>query len=62
MDAETFTPCDAKRCRHRSYVFATMPSGNALSFCGHHGVEYTDELRRQGAVVKDYRYRILETA
>lgn len=57
MDDE-FVPCDAKDCRHRSYVFALLTTGHELSYCGHHGPLYWDQLNRIG-LVEDHRHKIL---
>ena len=50
--------CDA--CPHHARVQASfyvqMPSGHTLTYCGHHGVEFWDELTRQGATVLDLRH------
>ena len=52
--------CDAKNCGAKSYVFAQMPNGYSISFCGHHGTEYWDGLNRTAVVVIDLRHTILE--
>lgn len=50
--------CDARECGARAFVYAEMPSGNSLSFCGHHGGEYLEGLAAQGATVIDLRHLI----
>jgi hypothetical protein len=41
--------CD--RCGAHAQVVAVFPDGNNLMFCGHHALEYADELDRCGAVI-----------
>ena len=50
--------CDGRRCGARAYVYAEMPSGHTVSFCGHHGTEYMAGLLDQGATVIDLRHLI----
>ena len=50
--------CDAKNCGCPAYLYAKMPSGNALAFCGHHGTEYLPRLREQSAKIIDLRHLI----
>lgn len=43
--------CD--RCGSRAYVRATLPSGSALLFCGHHGAALRPALIGAGADLHD---------
>ncbi len=43
--------CD--RCGSRAYVRATLPSGQDLLFCGHHGNEHRASLLVAGAALQD---------
>ena len=52
--------CDAKNCGAKSYVFAQMPNGHSVSYCGHHGTEYWAGLNRTATVVIDLRHTILD--
>ena len=52
MDDDAFVACDA--CGMRSYFFVLLASGLELSYCGHHGREYTPGLRAKGAIIDDY--------
>lgn len=54
MDA--FEPCDA--CGHRSYIAAVWADGRRLTYCVHHGLEYTPGLEAQGASVDDQSWRL----
>lgn len=45
-----FEPCD--KCGNRSYFIAT--SGDfELTFCAHHGMQYSETLESQGFLVDD---------
>lgn len=50
--------CDAKDCGSKSYVFALMPNGYSVSYCGHHGTEYWDGLNRTATTIIDLRHTI----
>ena len=51
--------CDAE-AKHpaQAFVFAQMPDGRSLSFCGHHGAEFMDGLIAAGAIIIDQRHLI----
>lgn len=53
FDPEKFEPCD--QCALRSYVWASLPSGRVLSFCGHHYSENENALKNQNAYILDRR-------
>lgn len=55
-DTLAYTPCDT--CAHRSYVFASLPSGLELSYCAHHGRKYRASLIEQGAYVVDMTHLV----
>lgn len=52
--------CDAcgEQAHVQAFLYAEMPSGHTLSYCGNHGTRYLDELIRQGATVIDMRHLI----
>lgn len=51
--------CDACTDAHsRAFLYAEMPSGHTLAYCGSHGTRYLDALIRQGAKVIDMRHLI----
>lgn len=54
-----FEACCAPRCGVRSYVFALMHNGHVVTFCGHHGTLYWDNLERQAVEIDDRRGEIL---
>lgn len=51
-----YEPCDT--CGARSYVFATLPSGREVTYCGHHASKYWVKLNALAVKVSDYRWRI----
>ena len=42
----------------RAYVYAEMPSGLTLAFCGHHGTQHRAALTAQGATIIDLTYTV----
>lgn len=51
--------CDACTDAHvQAFLYAEMPSGHTLSYCGNHGTRYLDGLTRQGAKIIDLRHLI----
>lgn len=48
--------CDA--CGSRAFVFAELPTGGSLAYCGHHGGEYLPKLTEIGATVIDLRHAV----
>lgn len=50
--------CDACGPHVTAYVFADMPDGLELSYCGHCGARFMDGLRAAGAEILDLRYAI----
>jgi len=54
--------CDAKECGSKAYVFVELRNGYTLSFCGHHGTEYWDNLVMQSARIIDQRHLLAEEA
>ena len=51
--------CDSCTDAHaQAYLYAEMPSGHTLSYCGNHGTRYLDGLIRQGAKIIDLRHLI----
>ena len=50
--------CD--RCGAQAYLRATLPTGNDLLFCAHHGREYTPKLRELDALINDQSERLDE--
>jgi hypothetical protein len=54
LDAPSLTSLDrCDRCGAQAFVRATLPGGNELLFCGHHGREFGPVLAAQGATVVD---------
>lgn len=49
--------CDAKGCGAQAFVYATYPTGS-LAYCGHHGTENIEGLRRTALKVIDLRHLI----
>ena len=41
-----------------AYVYALMPSGRSLAYCGSCGTRFMDGLIEQGATIVDQRHRI----
>lgn len=64
MDAVTVDrdECDAcpAEAHVKAYVFAKMPSGSTLAYCGSHGTRYFTELARQADTLIDLRYTLSE--
>ena len=53
-DTTTLTALDrCDRCGSQAYLRATMPTGAALLFCGHHGNEHRPSLLVAGAAFHD---------
>lgn len=52
--------CDAcgDAAHVQAYLYAEMPSGHTLSYCGSHGTRYLDGLIKQGAKIVDLRHLI----
>lgn len=48
--------CD--RCGAQAYVRVTLPAGNELLFCAHHGREYAPKLRELDAHILDESERL----
>ncbi|HEY0168591.1 MAG TPA: hypothetical protein VGB75_16220 [Jatrophihabitans sp.] len=48
--------CD--RCGAQAYVRVTLPAGNELLFCAHHGREYAPKLRELDAEILDESERL----
>lgn len=42
----------------RAYLYAKLPNGDGVAYCGHHGTAKLAELREQGADIVDNRDRI----
>jgi hypothetical protein len=55
VDADT---CDGWKCGVPAFLYAEMPSGRSLAYCGHHGTQYLPGLTAQGARIIDLRYLI----
>lgn len=53
-----FEGCDHCGWNVQSFVFAEMPSGLPLSYCGSCGTRFWVELNRQAALVVDMRHLI----
>ena len=51
--------CD--RCGAQAYVRATLLNGGELLFCGHHGKEYAEKLKRVSAKIHDETDRLVES-
>ncbi|MDQ2838206.1 MAG: hypothetical protein M3Y42_16175 [Actinomycetota bacterium] len=51
--------CD--RCGAQAYVRVTLPAGNDLLFCAHHGREYAPKLRELDAHILDESERLDES-
>ncbi|MBC7373955.1 MAG: hypothetical protein H7323_08195 [Frankiales bacterium] len=49
--------CDS--CGAEAYIRATMPSGTALLFCGHHGNAHRASLLGAGARIYDETDRLM---
>ncbi len=48
--------CDA--CGSRVFVFAELPDGGSLGYCGHHGSRFLPRLTEIGATVIDLRHMV----
>lgn len=48
--------CDS--CGAQAYIRVTMPSGQDLLFCAHHGNKHREKLSGQGFVWHDESYRL----
>ena len=48
--------CD--RCGAQAYVRATLLNGGELLFCGHHGKEYADNLKKVTLKIEDETERL----
>ena len=57
VDTDTCDACPAI-AHVRAYVYAEMPSGLTLAFCGSHGRRHTPALLAQGATIIDLSYTI----
>ena len=53
--------CDQCGPHVRAYLYARMPSGRPLSYCGSCGTRHYDALILQGATIIDQRHRISAT-
>ena len=51
--------CD--RCGAQAYIRVMLVSGGELLFCGHHGRQYDDGLRKIAADIHDETDRLSET-
>ncbi len=56
---------DREGCDHcgphvQAFVYATMPDGKPLTYCGSCGTRYMDELTRQAKTVLDLRHQLHE--
>jgi len=45
-------------CGAEAFVYAKMPSGRAVAYCGHHGTAYWEQLNVQASKVIDMRHLI----
>ena len=52
--------CDRCGPSVRAYLYARMPSGLSLSYCGSCGTRFLDNLILQGATIADHRDQIGE--
>lgn len=50
--------CDHCGPAARAYLYARMPSGRSLAYCGSCGTLYLAGLLEQGATIIDQRHRI----
>lgn len=52
--------CDScgEEAHVKAFLFAEMPSGRTLAYCGSHGTRYLDGLINQGARIVDMRHLI----
>lgn len=48
--------CDACGCR--AYVYAELPNGGSLAYCGSHGGRFIPKLTDLGATIVDLRHMI----
>jgi hypothetical protein len=52
--APTLSPADrCDRCGARAIVRAVLPGGGDLLFCGHHGREHAERLRKVAVEIHD---------
>ncbi len=42
-----------------AFVFAELPSGLSVAYCGHHGTRYLERLKEIALVVIDHRHLVL---
>ena len=42
----------------KAYVYAVLPSGRTIAYCGHHGTQHLDALHAQAVHVADFRYML----
>lgn len=57
IEVDTDT-CDRCGPNVRAYLYASMPSGHTLAYCGSCGTRYEAGLREQGARIIDQRHAI----
>lgn len=57
VDTDFCDACPAE-AKVQAYLYAELPSGRALAFCGHHGTEYLPNLELIHAKVIDLRHLI----
>lgn len=57
VDTDTCDACPSV-AHVKAYVYAQMPSGLTVSYCGSHGTKYFTELAQQAVKIIDLRYLI----
>ncbi|WP_243074326.1 hypothetical protein [Microbacterium sp. SS28] len=51
--------CAGTGARVEAFVFAELPSGRSVAYCGHHGTRYLERLREIALVVVDHRHLVV---
>lgn len=57
VDTDTCDACPAD-AHVKAFVFAQLPSGRSLAYCGSHGARHMDALILAGATIIDRRHPI----
>ena len=51
--------CAGTGAQVEAFVFAELPSGGSVAYCGHHGTKYFDRLCEIALVVVDHRDHVM---
>lgn len=58
VDTDLCDACSGTGAKVAAYVYAELPSGRSLAYCGSHATRYWTELNRQASTVIDLRHLI----